>query len=588
MATTRIRDKISTLVKNQLPEFIRSDYSLFVTFIEAYYQFLEQDQGALELVQNAKSYNDIDVTAESFVNYFLANYAQNIPHSVLTNKRLIIKRVRDLYESKGSEISFKLLFQLLYNEPVSLSYPYDNVLRASAGTWVQKTTVRVLMSEGSAEDIADRYLDLTKNGLNYRTSITNVKLIITNLYELTLNQNELGPFEVDDVVTVNDGSDIIFEGAISGTTSGHTVLTPGQNFRVAQIFNVNIGGAIGTQLQVLAVDSNGGITKLRIISFGYNFDRDVSVNLYANSSIATVTQGKKSNTLGFVDRIRIIGGYSVGDPNRYFDTNYNTDAVLPYTGNTFGDVSTTTTVSAGAVNTDIDDTIATVYLRLGAIGRFPGAHTTNKGFLSDDVVRLADSKLYQPFAYQTESTLEISTFYDVVQKLIHPAGQKLYNTRVLENSIDVTANVSVVSSSNIFTELRDAFTTLETTSWHLTKPLSDEGTALESKILTFYTDRNDSTSATSDTVILTPGLIKTDTVNVIENVTNRIQKHINPFNLAGTESVALTEDAPSIGFLYNLPTENLAATDAASLLTPNYAEPDYFSEYYAGETTFLT
>ena len=587
MATTRIRDKISTLVKNQLPEFIRSDYSLFVTFIEAYYQFLEQDQGALELVQNAKSYNDIDVTAESFVNYFLANYAQNIPHSVLTNKRLIIKRVRDLYESKGSEISFKLLFQLLYNEPVSLSYPYDNVLRASAGTWVQKTTVRVLMSEGSAEDIADRYLDLTKNNLNYRTSIINVKLIIPDLYELTLNQNELGPFEVDDVVTVNDGSDIIFEGAISGTTSGHTVLTPGQNFRVAQIFNVNIGGAIGTQLQVLAVDSNGGITKLRIISFGYNFDRDVSVNLYANSSIATVTQGKKSNTLGFVDRIRIIGGYSVGDPNRYFDTNYNTDAVLPYTGNTFGDVSTTTTVSAGAANTDIDDTIATVYLRLGAIGRFPGAHTTNKGFLSDDVVRLADSKLYQPFAYQTESTLEISTFY-VVQKLIHPAGQKLYNTRVLENNIDVTANVSVVSSSNIFTELRDAFTTLETTSWHLTKPLSDEGTATESKVLTFYTDRNDSTSATSDTVILTPGLIKTDTVNVIENVTNRIQKHINPFNLAGTESVVSAEDAPSIGFLYTLPTENLAATDAASLFTPNYAEPDYFSEYYAGETTFLT
>ena len=75
---------------------------------------------------------------------------------------------------------------------------------------------------------------------------------------------------------------------------------------------------------------------------------------------------------------------------------------------------------------------------------------------------------------------------------------------------------------------------------------------------------------------------------MIENVTNRIQKHINPFNLAGTESVVSAEDAPSIGFLYTLPTENLAATDAASLFTPNYAEPDYFSEYYAGETTFLT
>ena len=35
-------------------------------------------------------------------------------------------------------------------------------------------------------------------------------------------------------------------------------------------------------------------------------------------------------------------------------------------------------------------------------------------------------KLYQPFAYQVESTLELSYFYDVVLKLVHPAGQKLF------------------------------------------------------------------------------------------------------------------------------------------------------------------
>ena len=71
MPTTRIKDKISELVNSQLPEFIRTDYSTFVAFLEYYYKFLEQDQGALELVQNARQYSDIDQTADSFVNYFI-------------------------------------------------------------------------------------------------------------------------------------------------------------------------------------------------------------------------------------------------------------------------------------------------------------------------------------------------------------------------------------------------------------------------------------------------------------------------------------------------------------------------------------
>jgi len=51
MTTTRIKEKVSQLVNSQLPEFIRSDYTTFVAFLEYYYQFLEQDQNAHELVK---------------------------------------------------------------------------------------------------------------------------------------------------------------------------------------------------------------------------------------------------------------------------------------------------------------------------------------------------------------------------------------------------------------------------------------------------------------------------------------------------------------------------------------------------------
>ena len=89
MPTTRIKDKVSELVNSQLPEFIRSDYTTFVAFLEYYYKFLEQDQGALELVQNARQYSDIDKTTSSFVNYFLANYANDLPVNLQVNKSLL-------------------------------------------------------------------------------------------------------------------------------------------------------------------------------------------------------------------------------------------------------------------------------------------------------------------------------------------------------------------------------------------------------------------------------------------------------------------------------------------------------------------
>ena len=70
MATTRINEKVSELVNSQLPEFIRSDYTTFVAFLEYYYKFLEQDQSPQEVIQNVRSYGDSETTIESLIDVF--------------------------------------------------------------------------------------------------------------------------------------------------------------------------------------------------------------------------------------------------------------------------------------------------------------------------------------------------------------------------------------------------------------------------------------------------------------------------------------------------------------------------------------
>ena len=310
MATTRITEKISTLVSSQLPEFVRSDFTTFVSFVEAYYRFLEQDQGALEIVQNARSYSDIDTTTESFVNYFLANYAQNIPLGVLTNKRLLVKRIRDLYESKGSEISFKLLFQLFYNKPVEVTHPYDYVLRPSDGRWNQRSSIRVLLTSGSINGITDKFLTYSKNNIAYSAAILRVKSISPNLYEIFYNSRSNVPFEVDDDVVVNTSAGTIFTGIIKPTTTSYEISFGGTGFRVGEVFNLTTGG-VETLVRITGVGANGSIKALKFINFGYNYSSNFTITLSNALGVASSTKYFDTSTGGFKESFTISQIHSI-------------------------------------------------------------------------------------------------------------------------------------------------------------------------------------------------------------------------------------------------------------------------------------
>jgi len=573
MAENRIRERISTLVSNQLPEFIRSDYTTFVSFIEAYYRFLEQDQGALEIIQNTRSYSDIDLTAESFVNYFLNNYAKDIPYSVLANKKLLVKQIRSLYESKGSEISFKLLFQLLYNEPVTVSYPYENVLKASDGEWVQKTTVRVSLLTGSTDDISDRYLELIQNGIYYRTSIISVKFLASNLYELTLEHGEVAPYIINDYVTVSNGTDIIFTGLISGTTTGASIVSPGTGFKVAQIFTVNVGGAVGTQVQVLGVDSNGGVTKVRILSYGYNFTEDIEVSLSSTGTVSRVDETIRSNTLGFTDIISLQQEYSITDLDRYFLSDYVVDSPVGYNGRVIASTATYQTNAPVSEKGNDDPALCKILLKVGVVGRYPGKYVSNKGFLSDDIIRLQNEKLYQPFAYQTESSLEYSKFYDIVSKLVHPAGQRLFNNRVLTNTINVASSINVFDKRDVFEELRDTFAVNDSMYVALLIPKSDAATVTDSLYVTWLLSKSEEATI-SDSPSLLFKQNTTEEVSVTESIALNANKVFTD-NVIASDSVAV-----SLGRVF---ADLYAVDDSVVGLLINYADTTYFAETYAGE-----
>ena len=140
--------KTSLLVNRQVPEFVREEHPVFVSFLEAYYEFLETKQGTQynDLTKRAKdirNISDVDDSIEEFEEAFFNMYASLVPRDVSVDKATLIKNVLPLYLSKGSEKSFKLLFRMLFGNELTLTYPRSEVLRASDGKWLIEKFLKV-------------------------------------------------------------------------------------------------------------------------------------------------------------------------------------------------------------------------------------------------------------------------------------------------------------------------------------------------------------------------------------------------------------------------------------------------------------
>ena len=210
--TDNIKGKVSSIVGDQLPEFVRSDHTTFVTFIEAYYEWLENNGNAVETTRNAKFYNDIDFTVDAFVTYFKDNYLVDIPDSILNDKRTLLKNIKDFYQAKGTDKSLILLFRMLFNEEVSVYYPKVDMLRVSDGDFTSDTIINIKDFTGDISNI-DQIVgkQVTQANVALQPDINLATGLIENfiafqqgastVYQLTLTQNSVsGTFVAGQII----------------------------------------------------------------------------------------------------------------------------------------------------------------------------------------------------------------------------------------------------------------------------------------------------------------------------------------------------------------------------------------------------
>lgn len=379
-------EKLSYLTQRQLPEFIQSDYPTFVAFLKAYYEFLEQDQGAQELIQNARSYNDIDRTVDSFVTYFYNTFAADIPQSIVSDKRTFIKHVRDLYKAKGTENAYKLLFRILFNETLEFFTPYSVVLKASDGKWTQDVSIRVYESNGenAFNFESTKIIGGTSGATAVVERVTNFQNGADTVYELFLNRVSVkGTFVAGEQVSgikltnATTGANVTATANTYSCLTGVTIVAGGTGYSVNDKLSVSGDGA-GASVFVEAVDdTTGAIKKLKITNSG--------------SSYTTATVDATNDGNGDANITASVGAYYV-HPGRWV-------------GN----------------DGKLDENIVLE-------GRAPGASENSPVY-------------YQPFSYVLRTSQPLNKWRDIVKNLLHPAGMALFGEININTTADTVLNV---------------------------------------------------------------------------------------------------------------------------------------------------
>jgi len=601
-----MRTSTSSLISSQVPEFVRADYPTFVAFVEAYYEYL--DENGVDLT----TLRDLDTTLDDFIKYFKSELAVNMPANISVDDRFILENIKSHYLAKGSEASYKLLFRLLYNKNVQVGYPGTQMLRCSDGRWQQDVSIFLKVSTGTPDLIEGKLVDVVKKNASFKVlidrrqyveiEVDRVVQLSTDVYEVFIDRRFFGNIEVGDVIRYKT----IFAATVVSTTSKISIVEGGTGFKAGQLFEIKNGAGVRSIVKVTRVNDLGKILACEFIKFGIGYDTDFTISISAsqdyfststppllssvlvngfNIAITETTNGNAEQ--GYINKSDYAYSYVGGIQQFYMDGSYS--------GTILG---TFTTQAISQVVSSVSKDQAILKLELGALGNYPGYYTSNAGFLSDSVF-IQDSRYYQAFSYVIKLDERLASYKTAVRTMVHPAGTALFGEYQIINNFNISAalqslvrilalnlndvtgmidngDIDIDGNGGLIKYIQKALTEsvlmLEYPTFAVSKPLADS-ISTPTDVTTLLTGKAlaDSIDTPSETIVFDIGTKLADSINTPTDTPITFD-----FGKSLTESITVPEIVSLLTTKYLI--ENPAPQQEEGYLALNpYSEGNYFA-----------
>ena len=423
--------KTSLLINSQVPEFVREEHPTFIAFLEAYYEYLETQQGSddndlLNKSKELRYISDVDSSISDFEANFFNTYASLVPQDVQVDKSVLLKHLLPLYLAKGNEKSFKLLFRLLYNEELEILQPKTNILRTSDGKWLIENAFKISQTVYSKHtgDSTNKTFKLAQIVSYDEITVYVDGLLQTSGYNVRKESRKLifntAPASGADIEVLYSSFDfdLLKNRKLTGITSGATAIverTSQKTNNAVPTFELYInsktlsgvfGNGENALLDIIDPDDGSlitikvlGLSNLSVIYIldggsSYNVGDPVIISggLYTSPAEAIITEVFS----GFINKIAVLqggAGFKVGSNVNVVGLAANSALTLAIDG---VDVSGQNTANVFTVNTD-------------RISDFADINISNLDYgFSSTVIpsgENANTKLVDAFSFSTLSSL---------------------------------------------------------------------------------------------------------------------------------------------------------------------------------------
>jgi len=495
---------LSVFVERMVPDYVREDHPMFITFIRKYFEYLERETGVngelgeynqiTDLIQNI----DVDHALDNFIPEFEAKYLHGTPHTSIdptvetTDKSFLTKNIQPVYRQKGTTSALEFLFRRDFNTDVDTMYPKQWIMNASGSVWYEPQWLTVLTDHASS-DVNHEYYGATDYVQLPATvrDIYNKKIIgqtsgatafvdmdeslSTTDYEKILLTEVNGVFLKDELIFEDVGTSgvipykalIISDGIRTEgecIVNGHRwtdkwINITGHPNEVHYLHAAGINREGGSLVKGLTSQSTAVIsktdtdwTKFNLLEVSGDFELGEKLfNVAANNYWENPSESFCSTSTDWPT----LGTYTTEIDCKAAMHPGGMDKNSPY----FGESAFLVwfpVVEISKILQDVQHDILTgidtppltreeceVLLNLEtqplvktAVWKTNGRWLDSGAFLSSDR-KLQDNDYYQDFSYVVRSNVPIQSYREVLKKLVHPVGLKLFAEFSFRSTVDL-------------------------------------------------------------------------------------------------------------------------------------------------------
>lgn len=132
---------------SRLPDDVKTNYPLFANFIKAYGEWCDQ-YGFNSIINAHKSLIYQQSYSKSFEDRVIKNFGidAKITENSKVRTELLYKLLNEFLETRGSKLSYEILFRMMFNTQVEILFPRDKLFKTSSSTYLK---TKMILIDGS-------------------------------------------------------------------------------------------------------------------------------------------------------------------------------------------------------------------------------------------------------------------------------------------------------------------------------------------------------------------------------------------------------------------------------------------------------